>query len=906
MLFSNIAVIATAWGSGSGSGLSSDPSDPNYGTQDWLAEHALDWLPEVEKKYITDNLNEYLYGTELPDKPSSQTNGIGDFGNQHIYYNATGLLEFDNAADRAQEEYDDAKSYLMNGDYANAARRAGVMSHYITLVAMFGNVMNETYWGTPVNSSAYSDYVNSKMTSYNSAEFDSYLAFDGTLEKTLTAQLAALEVASDTTFDNQGDKTCKWMDDNYNWDNADFKNRAGTSLNFAVNLLADVLHKLYLDIPAPSMPIGLDAENPTGNSINLTWNANPEGNVIGYSIYMNDTDSDTDFHFLSNVSASSNEKFKVTGLENDVKYYFKIKAYNVVFKVSDFSNRASETTLDITPPKAPSLNTPPSVTNRVKLNISGYAEPYSEVEIFINGNLTDTIQAGEPLLGFFRVEIGLLEGVNNVTARATDEDGNTGPISKYVIIILDSIKPKANAGSDQLLKLGVDPITINLNGSSSTDVGTGIVNYTWRFPDYDLPVLYGKFPSFVVNSVGNYKIELEVEDQAKNLDTHITWVNVSTKDISPPKILNRVPEINETDVDVNVTITAQFNERLKESSLGIELIDVTNSKKITIGVSLSYLADTKTILVSILGNFSYNTTYSIEIIAEDLEGNPLTDGIWNFTTVLPPADSDFDGMPDSWEVLYGLNPSTNDAGLDLDEDGVSNLGEYNNGFNSTDPTDYDTDDDNIPDGWEYKYYLNPLDPSDAIQDPDGDDYTNFEEYLGLDGVEGGGDSTNPNDPNIYPGSESTKKDDEMDDWILYLTVVIVLIIILVILILSLRYYNKLRAEESAKKSKEKDDEYFKVENKDELGVGGELLALDDVEYYKRDRVFKPEKEIVSDKDMIDCPKCGAKLDVYTDYCYECGEVLKKKKDKKKEVKIKKKELDKLRSKKSKKPKKKSF
>ncbi|MCK5559468.1 MAG: zinc-ribbon domain-containing protein, partial [Thermoplasmata archaeon] len=49
-------------------------------------------------------------------------------------------------------------------------------------------------------------------------------------------------------------------------------------------------------------------------------------------------------------------------------------------------------------------------------------------------------------------------------------------------------------------------------------------------------------------------------------------------------------------------------------------------------------------------------------------------------------------------------------------------------------------------------------------------------------------------------------------------------------------------------------------------------------------------------EIVKCPKCGAKLDAYTDYCYECGEILKKKKDKKKELKTKKKELTKLKSK----------
>jgi len=40
----------------------------------------------------------------------------------------------------------------------------------------------------------------------------------------------------------------------------------------------------------------------------------------------------------------------------------------------------------------------------------------------------------------------------------------------------------------------------------------------------------------------------------------------------------------------------------------------------------------------------------------------------------------------------------------------------------------DTDDDGMPDSWEKKHGLNPRDPSDADKDPDGDGYTNLEEY----------------------------------------------------------------------------------------------------------------------------------------------------------------------------------
>ena len=49
----------------------------------------------------------------------------------------------------------------------------------------------------------------------------------------------------------------------------------------------------------------------------------------------------------------------------------------------------------------------------------------------------------------------------------------------------------------------------------------------------------------------------------------------------------------------------------------------------------------------------------------------------------PPLDSDNDGMPDSWERRYGLNPNDpTDAAADKDHDGYTNLEEY---LNNTSP-----------------------------------------------------------------------------------------------------------------------------------------------------------------------------------------------------------------------------
>src|SRR4030066_249100 len=76
----------SGWSNG---GYSANPASPDYGTHDWIAEHALDWLPQQEKQFILDNKAAYLYGTELPDN-NKAADGIGDTTKHHIYFLANG------------------------------------------------------------------------------------------------------------------------------------------------------------------------------------------------------------------------------------------------------------------------------------------------------------------------------------------------------------------------------------------------------------------------------------------------------------------------------------------------------------------------------------------------------------------------------------------------------------------------------------------------------------------------------------------------------------------------------------------------------------------------------------------------------------------------------------------------
>lgn len=238
---------AVAWGNG---GYSDDPSDPDYGTHDFIAEHALDWLPSNEKGYIEANLAIYLYGTELPDN-NQAVDGIGDTTKHHVYFSSDGTLLDDSSAIRAAEEYNLTVSSLTTGDFMNASKHAGIMAHYLADLAVFGHVMGAaTDWGSEEHHSDYEGYVG-RRTEFYDDEFEAHLSFDGVLE-TYTACDAAVELAYDTTFHVGGDLTCTWMDDNYDWGDPVFRGRCVESLNLAVNYVADVLHTLYMS-SAPQM-----------------------------------------------------------------------------------------------------------------------------------------------------------------------------------------------------------------------------------------------------------------------------------------------------------------------------------------------------------------------------------------------------------------------------------------------------------------------------------------------------------------------------------------------------------------------------------------------------------------------------------------------------------------------------
>jgi len=98
------------------------------------------------------------------------------------------------------------------------------------------------------------------------------------------------------------------------------------------------------------------------------------------------------------------------------------------------------TILDRDAPLAPRLDPLPGLTNVPGQTVTGNAEAFSTVTVYLNDAVVGTVETGDD--GAFEVAITLVEGENTVTARATDRALNQGSQSSLITVVLDTIAPE--------------------------------------------------------------------------------------------------------------------------------------------------------------------------------------------------------------------------------------------------------------------------------------------------------------------------------------------------------------------------------------------------------------------------------------------------------------------------------
>lgn len=256
-----VPLVAGAWNNGQSGNARTDLleecDDPPYSTHDWIADKAMELLPEHERKWLEPHRPIYLIGTEAPDNSQLLLDcGVPHslYGDTHLGHSVdwdddhttwalrdTGELQ-DRAAVRAQEEYHKAVVAYEQGNHAHAAFYLGAMAHYIGDVSQYGHS-----GPGEVNHSNYEGWVG-RRSEIEDEHFSPFLIQSSLVRR--TPYTAVKRISKITSAGNGNVFSFSIMDATYELkdDNNEYFISIGHSLNLAVNELTDVLHTFFVNV----------------------------------------------------------------------------------------------------------------------------------------------------------------------------------------------------------------------------------------------------------------------------------------------------------------------------------------------------------------------------------------------------------------------------------------------------------------------------------------------------------------------------------------------------------------------------------------------------------------------------------------------------------------------------------
>jgi len=177
--------------------------------------------------------------------------------------------------------------------------------------------------------------------------------------------------------------------------------------------------------------------------------------------------------------------------------------------------------------------------------------------------------------------------------------------------------------------------------------------------DVIIQTLTGVTATYTFETPGFYTVTLNATDVEGNWNTDTVVITVL--DVTDP-----VAEAGLEQTIVEDTVVS-FDAGNSSDNVGIISFDWDfGDENKGIGVTTTHI-------------YTEPGNYTVTLAVKDAAGNDDTDSI--VITVL--LDTDGDGTPDTWETENGLDPlDATDASLDPDNDGPTNLEEYNG---DTDP-----------------------------------------------------------------------------------------------------------------------------------------------------------------------------------------------------------------------------
>jgi len=253
--------------------------------------------------------------------------------------------------------------------------------------------------------------------------------------------------------------------------------------------------------------------------VTLAWEPS-SSQVDGYRIYYGTTEG----VYPDSIDVGNVTQYTVTGLQDDIRYYFVTRAYNADGE-SDDSNYVSwiNLTSDSDPPTV-SITGPTSTTSAV-VDLSGTAADNGSVSEISWTN--DRGGSGMALgtSSWSISGISLTEGPNTITVSATDGFGNVGHDTLTITRIApDTQNPTVNVSGPGTSTEAI----INLSGTASDN--TGVARVTWQNDRGGSGVASGTSnwtASGIVLSAGENIITVSAFDDADNSGQRVITITYS-------------------------------------------------------------------------------------------------------------------------------------------------------------------------------------------------------------------------------------------------------------------------------------------------------------------------------------------------------------------------------------------
>jgi len=254
------------------------------------------------------------------------------------------------------------------------------------------------------------------------------------------------------------------------------------------------------------------------------------------------------------------------------------------------------------------------------------------------------------------LNVPLTEGFNTFTVNAFDALGNGPGPEVSVQVVLDTISPTADAGTNNMTGVAGVPMLFDASKSSDTITASSqynrIENYTWTFLMRGTEVeFYGGVVNYSVPTYGDFDVTLTVTDRAGNNDQDMFGLRV--KDTEPPHADaggNRSVDENEiiyfsaegsSDNDGELFTSGSFAWRFNDGTYDVSLF----------GLNVSYI-------------FYTPGVYPVELNVTDRAGN--YDGDEIFVTVIDVERPNANAGSD--QVVYQFEEVSLDGSASTDND----------------------------------------------------------------------------------------------------------------------------------------------------------------------------------------------------------------------------------------------